>query len=119
MTYYEHDGGRVEVVPELTLKIRTDDDNGDYVKLRPGPEDTEPEAAVGGAAEPSPPARGGSLWYWVKLVVLFICLGLLVAVFLKWVGPFFMDKVCCLSRVCFFLLSLTPSIFVLYSSPFV
>ncbi|KAF7828351.1 transmembrane protein 64 [Senna tora] len=92
MTFNKDDGGKVEVFPELTLRIGTDDSKGDYVKLRPGPAHSEPEAAVGGAAEASPPARGGSVWYWVKLVVLFICLGLLVAVFLKWVGPFFMDK---------------------------
>lgn len=105
MTYYEHDDESVEVVPDLTIKICTGDNNGDYVKLRPGPEDSEPEATLGGAAEPSPPARGRSLWYWVKLVVFLICLGLLIAVFLKWVGPFFMDKVCCLSRMCLFLQS--------------
>lgn len=103
MTHHEDDdGAKVEVLPELTITICTDDSKGEYVKLRPGPEDSEPEVevAVGEAAEePSSPSRGGSLWYWVKLVVLLLCLGLLLAVFFKWVGPFFMDKVCCLSRM--------------------
>ncbi|XP_028762743.1 uncharacterized protein LOC114721098 isoform X1 [Neltuma alba] len=92
MAYYGDDGGRAEVIPELPLRICSDDNNGDYVKLRHGPENAEPATAVGEAAEVSPTGRVGSLWYWVKLLILAVCIGLLVAVFLKWVGPFFMDK---------------------------
>ncbi|KAK2664730.1 hypothetical protein Ddye_003304 [Dipteronia dyeriana] len=90
MTYYEEDN---EVVPELTLRINdgeiTDNNNnninnnGDYVKLR----DFEEEGL-------GSPRRCGcrSMWFWFKLFLLFTCLVLLAGVFLKWVGPFFMDK---------------------------
>ncbi|KAK0588127.1 hypothetical protein LWI29_034767 [Acer saccharum] len=77
-----------EVVPELTLRINggeiTDNNNnGDYVKLR----DFE-EEGIGSPRRCS--CR--SLWFWFKLFSLFTCLVLLAGVFLKWVGPFFMDK---------------------------
>ena len=93
MTYYEEDG--VEVVPELSLRIGGEDNNGvgGYVKLSEGPSDCEEEQAIGVVAEPSSPRTEGCLWKWFKLVVLCIFLALLAAVFIKWVGPFFMDKV--------------------------
>lgn len=84
MTYYEDD----EVVPELTLRIDIDENNnnnkGDYLKLREYEE-----------GEPGSPRRWscGKVWYWVKLVFFLTSVGLLAAVFIKWVGPFFMDKV--------------------------
>ncbi|GMY30142.1 tvp38/tmem64 family membrane protein [Fagus crenata] len=93
MTYYEEDGG--EVVPELKLRIGGEDVNGGYVKLSQGPGDCEEQQAIVGVVvvgEPSSPGRGGFWWKWFKLVVLCIFLGLLAAVFIKWVGPFFMDK---------------------------
>uniref|UniRef100_A0A7N2N1G6 VTT domain-containing protein n=1 Tax=Quercus lobata TaxID=97700 RepID=A0A7N2N1G6_QUELO len=92
MTYYEEDG--VEVVPELSLRIGGEDNNGvgGYVKLSEGPRDCEEEQAIGVVAEPSSPRTEGCLWKWFKLVVLCIFLALLAAVFIKWVGPFFMDK---------------------------
>jgi hypothetical protein len=93
MTYYEEDGG--EVVPELKLRIGGEDVNGGYVKLSQGPGDCEEQQAIVGVVvvgEPSSPGRGGYWWKWFKLVVLCIFLGLLAAVFIKWVGPFFMDK---------------------------
>ncbi|KAI9174028.1 hypothetical protein LWI28_010549 [Acer negundo] len=92
MTYYEEDN---EVVPELTLRINggeitgnnnnnnNNNNNGDYVKLR----DFE-EEGIGSPRRCS--CR--SLWFWFKLFSLFTCLVLLAGVFLKWVGPFFMDK---------------------------
>lgn len=94
MTYREEDGGTDEVVPELCLRVGGDANHGDYVKLKQGPHDREAEEGSGGVGEPSSPTRrGGCLWYWVKLLVLCISLGLLTAVCIKWVGPFFMDKV--------------------------
>lgn len=85
MTYYEDD----EVVPELTLRIDIDENNnnnnkGDYLKLKEYEE-----------GEPGSPRRRscGKVWYWVKLVFFLTSVGLLAAVFIKWVGPFFMDKV--------------------------
>ncbi|XP_031253562.1 transmembrane protein 64-like [Pistacia vera] len=85
MTYYEEEN---EVVPELGVRIDLEENNhnnknGEYVKLRQCEQDG-----------PGSPRRCscGSVWYWVKLGLLLTCLGLLAAVFLKWVGPFFMDK---------------------------
>ena len=91
MTYYENDGGgrREEVVPDVTLTIQSDDSNGDYVKLRANNNDGSPPGA---AAEPSPPTIRAAVWYWVKLVVLFLFLGFLAVVVLVWVGPYFIDK---------------------------
>ncbi|KAL5748600.1 hypothetical protein ACOSQ2_025897 [Xanthoceras sorbifolium] len=89
MTYYEEDN---EVVPELTLRIdgeeininnNNSNNNGDYVKLR----DCE-EEELGSSRRCS--CR--SVWFWFKLSLLFTCLVLLAGVFLKWVGPYFMDK---------------------------
>lgn len=77
----DDDGG---VVPELTLRM------GDYVKLRQ-PAECEEEGF--GDVEPSTPRRRGLIWWWVKVALLCVVLGVLAGVFLKWVGPFFMDKV--------------------------
>ncbi|XP_050226666.1 uncharacterized protein LOC126676492 [Mercurialis annua] len=93
-------------VPHLRLRMEGggvhDDDGddhskGDYVKLRNCEvEVTEEERLVNGVTEGSSFClwgwRGSVVWYWVKLVLLLACLGLLAAVCLKWVGPFFMDK---------------------------
>ncbi|KAJ9706741.1 hypothetical protein PVL29_001957 [Vitis rotundifolia] len=76
----DDDGG---VVPELTLRM------GDYVKLR---QSAECEEEGFGDVEPSTPRRRGLIWWWVKVALLCVVLGVLAGVFLKWVGPFFMDK---------------------------
>lgn len=91
MTYYENDGGgrREEVVPDVSLSIQPEDNNGDFVKLRASPGDGSPP---GEAVESPAPTRGAIVWYWVKLVVLFLCLGFLAVIVLVWVGPYFMDK---------------------------
>lgn len=92
MTYYEEDG-RGEVVPELGLRFGGGGDNGGYVKLTMGPEEFGPaEGGFGGSPEPSSPTNGRSWWYWARFVLLLACGGLLAAVFVKWIGPFFMDK---------------------------
>ncbi|GMN32479.1 hypothetical protein TIFTF001_003703 [Ficus carica] len=92
MTYYEEDG-RGEVVPELGLRFGGGGDNDGYVKLRMGPEECGPaEGGFGGSAEPSSATNGRSWWYWARFVLLLACGGLLAAVFIKWIGPFFMDK---------------------------
>ncbi|XP_057510338.1 uncharacterized protein LOC130792793 [Actinidia eriantha] len=91
MTYYVNDEDDDCVVPEL--KLRIGGDNGDYVKLRES-EDCEPEGFDGGEA-PQPSSSMGRwwwVWWWAKVVVLLIFVGVLAVVFLKWVGPFFMDK---------------------------
>ncbi|XP_019421877.1 PREDICTED: transmembrane protein 64-like [Lupinus angustifolius] len=67
-----------------------DHDNGDYVKLRWDPLESQPEATV---AEFTPAKKGTALWYWVKLVAFLICLIILAFVFFKCVGPFFIEQV--------------------------
>lgn len=94
MKYYKDDGGgggrREEVVPDLTLTIEADDIKGDYIKLRSVSDEGLLTAA---ADEFSPPARRSVVWYWVKMALLFLCLGFLAIAVLKWVGPYLIDKV--------------------------
>lgn len=92
MTYNEEDGHH-EVVPELGLRIGGGDNNGDYVKLRKGPDEFGLEEGFDGSVEPSSPRRRGCFCYWLRFVLLLGLLGLLGGVFVKWVGPFLMDKV--------------------------
>lgn len=94
MTYVVNDEEKDCVVP--LLKPR--DDNGDdCVKL--GVSDDLGEAAGGAqqAASPVFVSRWCCLLWWAKMFVLLIFVGVLAAVFLLWVGPFFMDKVLSLS----------------------
>ena len=93
MTYIGHDQDDDCVVPEL--KLRVGGDNGDYIKLR------EPEDCDTAGGDPQPPCFGGGwcrLFRWAKIVALSILVGVLAAVFLIWVGPFFVDKVLVLSN---------------------
>lgn len=88
MTYYEED----EVVPELKPRLREDDHGVKRVYLNLGERSSaecEPDDSP-----PSPRRKWrGYVWCWVKLALLFSCLGILAGVCLKWVWPFFMDKV--------------------------
>ncbi|XP_010533740.1 PREDICTED: uncharacterized protein LOC104809436 [Tarenaya hassleriana] len=74
-----------ETVPELRLRLE-DTNNGDYVKLR-----GSSDGGDGFLAESSGRSRG-SLLFWVKFIFLFACVGVLAALFIKWVAPFFIDK---------------------------
>ncbi|KAB2038990.1 hypothetical protein ES319_D03G181900v1 [Gossypium barbadense] len=90
----DDEGG--EVVPELKLRVEGDDDvNEKRVSLRQRLlEECEAEENNSLLKEPGFSSQSRrSIWYWIKLGILLTFLGLLVAVFLKWVGPFFMDKV--------------------------
>ncbi|EEF51030.1 transmembrane protein 64 [Ricinus communis] len=95
---YNNNNDDDDGVPHLRTTTETgnhDEDNikGDYVKL--GDCEVEEERLVGvieGSSFCLWKWRGSVVWYWFKLALLFTCLGLLAAVFLKWVGPFFMDK---------------------------
>ncbi|MED6168184.1 hypothetical protein PIB30_009686 [Stylosanthes scabra] len=96
MTYYENDGGaggcqREEVVPVLTITVQSDDINGDYLKLKDGPNGDDSTVATVVVESPAP-SRRSAVWYWAKMVLLFLCLGFLAVVVLKWVGPYFIDK---------------------------
>lgn len=98
----------VEVIPAPLLGLEREEDlKGNYVKL--GGDELEKEEKNGffggggcncmGASssglgyEGKSSSRCWSLWWWAKLVLLLIFVGVLAVVFLKWVGPFFMDKV--------------------------
>ncbi|XP_022719651.1 transmembrane protein 64-like [Durio zibethinus] len=87
-----------EVVPELKLRIEGDDDdddvNGKRVNLRQRLlEECEVEERDLSLKESAFSSIGRkSVWYWIKLGILITFIGLLAAVFLKWLGPFFIDK---------------------------
>lgn len=94
---YDEEGG---MVPKLKQRIE-EDTKGNYVILR------ESEEGFDGAGGAQSPSIGigvrrwwWSVWWWVKLVLLLSFLGILVAVFIKWVGPFFMEKVFLLNLLC-------------------
>ncbi|KAL2543514.1 SNARE associated Golgi protein family [Forsythia ovata] len=71
---------------------------GDYVKLEEGVDGgtcREVGSSSSGCCGESGGGSGGwlwSFWWWAKLVLVVAFLGVLGAVFFKWVGPFFMDK---------------------------
>ncbi|XWS49018.1 hypothetical protein CRYUN_Cryun13aG0127600 [Craigia yunnanensis] len=85
-----------EVVPELKLRVEGDYDdvNGKMVNLRHRLlEECEAEKRdllLKESAFSSLWRR--SIWHWIKLGILITFIGLLAAVVLKWIGPFFMDK---------------------------
>lgn len=76
----------------------------DYVKLEEGGADggahwqaeTSTSGCCGGGGGGVDTGGGEwwwSYWWWAKLVLVVLFVGVLGAVFFKWVGPFFMDKV--------------------------
>ncbi|XP_019172628.1 PREDICTED: transmembrane protein 64-like [Ipomoea nil] len=82
-----------------------DRDEAYYVKLRNDELEESSGDCIGGDGSTSSQAaeavvavgcevggRWWSFWWWAKLLLLLIFLGVLAAVFLIWVGPFFMDK---------------------------
>lgn len=95
MTYHVNDDEVDCVVPEL--KLRALGDHGDYVKLKDS-DDCVLDGFDGGGTQQQPPpsprfiGRWWCFWWWAKMVVVLIFVGVLAAVFLIWVGPFFMDK---------------------------
>lgn len=78
MTY---DDGE-EVVPELTLVMG--DGKGNYVKLKDCEANTEEPSSSSG--------NGWTVWWWVKVFLLLVCAVVVAGVFLKWIGPYLMDK---------------------------
>lgn len=92
-----------EVVPELKVRVEgddyDDDVNGKRVTLRQrllGECEAEERDLLlkDSSSSSSSSIWRRSIWYWIKLGILIAFIGLLSAVFLKWVGPFLMDKVC-------------------------
>ncbi|KAI5312382.1 hypothetical protein L3X38_041555 [Prunus dulcis] len=64
--------------------IGGEDDKGDYVKLRGDDGDCGPAEGFEGLVEPSFSKKLVSLWYWIRLVLLVMCLVLLAGGFVKW-----------------------------------
>lgn len=73
-----------------------------YVKLEDGGARCQAETSTSGCCggDDEEGAAGGvgggwlwSLWWWAKLVLVVLFVAVLGAVFFKWIGPFFMDKV--------------------------
>lgn len=91
----------------VAAKRPGEDRNGAYyVKLRNDALEESSGDCIGGDGSTSSEAaeavvavgcevggRWWSFWWWAKLLLLLVFLGVLAAVFLIWVGPFFMDKV--------------------------
>ncbi|TYI70323.1 hypothetical protein E1A91_D08G213300v1 [Gossypium mustelinum] len=98
MTFYDgnSNGEGGEVMPELKVRVEGDDNgvNGKRVTLRQRLlEECEAEERYLLVKEPAfSRIQRRSIWFWVKLGVLFTFIGLLAAVFFRWVGPFLMDK---------------------------
>lgn len=95
----DEEEGLVVVMPAPLLGLAKEDLKGDYVKLGGGDDLGEDNRFVAGCMSASSSElsyegnnRCWSLWWWAKLVLVLIFVGVLAAVFLKWVGPFFMDK---------------------------
>ncbi|XP_010540203.1 PREDICTED: uncharacterized protein LOC104814056 [Tarenaya hassleriana] len=97
MTYREDD----EAIPELRVRVENEDDGkGHFVKLGESPQEAEQEEEEGeeqGQRASSPCSssscrRRRSVWFWVKLVLLFAFLGSLTVAVLKWIAPLIMDK---------------------------
>ncbi|KAM7531198.1 hypothetical protein LguiB_034608 [Lonicera macranthoides] len=86
---YDEEGG---MMPKLKQMIE-EDTKGNYVILK---ESDEGFDGASGAQISSIGIRvrrlWWSVWWWVKLVLLLSFFGILVVVFIKWVGPFFMNK---------------------------
>ncbi|MBA0709782.1 hypothetical protein Golax_024803, partial [Gossypium laxum] len=82
-------------MPELKVRVEGDDNgvNGKRVTLRQRLlEECEAEERYLLVKEPAFSCiQRRSIWFWVKLGVLFTFIGLLAAVFFRWVGPFLMD----------------------------
>ncbi|KAL9246777.1 hypothetical protein vseg_020270 [Gypsophila vaccaria] len=83
-------------VPELTLRIA--DKSGDYVALfdeeAASSSSSEDGCIIGMSSAPSSPrvVRCRFVCKWIKLFLLFVFLGGLAFVSVKWLGPFLMDK---------------------------
>ncbi|KAE8727729.1 hypothetical protein F3Y22_tig00005406pilonHSYRG00503 [Hibiscus syriacus] len=97
MTFYDEsinsEGG--EVAPELKLRVEGDDGvNGKGENLRRRLlEECEADERDLSVQEPAfCSLQRRSIWFWIKLGILFTFIGLLAAVFFKWAGPFLMDK---------------------------
>ncbi|XP_039031967.1 Golgi apparatus membrane protein tvp38-like isoform X2 [Hibiscus syriacus] len=96
MTFYNDNDEGGDEVPELKLRVEGDDDDVNAKRqtlrqrLLEESESEENDSWLKDLGFSFLLRR--SIWEWIKLGILLIIVGLLAAVFLKWVGPFFMDK---------------------------
>lgn len=82
-------------VAQLSLKI--EDPHGEYVNLREAEVQNVDDMdiyndGVGESGSGMSSNRCWLVWWWARLIILLIFVGLLAAVFIKWVGPFVMNK---------------------------
>jgi len=93
MTYVVNDGEKDIVVPLLKPRVNNGDD---YVELGVSDDCEADDFGGGGGPQQAPSPVFVSKWccffWWAKMAVLLIFAGVLGAVFLIWIGPFFMDK---------------------------
>lgn len=84
----------VNVEEVRQIEVNIDDLKGDYVIMRESEGQIgESEEVTGSNSMMMTISRWWCLiWWWAKLILLVLFLGVLAAVFFKWVGPFFMDK---------------------------
>lgn len=109
---YDGGGGDEGGVPELRLSLV--DAGGDYLKLPQCDGSVPPigvpvmtmvddDGELTVLVEPSTPKiRCRFLRKWVKMVLLFLFIAVLAVVFIKWIGPFVMEKVSSSSPYPFF-----------------
>lgn len=81
------------------LSLRIEDPKGEYVNLIETDVENVDEFnnncnGVGDSGLVLRSSRCWLVWWWARLIILLIFVGLLAAVFFKWVGPFVMNKVC-------------------------
>lgn len=81
------------------LSLRIEDPKGDYVNLSEAEVQNVDDMdicndVVGESGSVMSSDRCWLVWWWARLIILLIFVGLLAAVFFKWVGPFVMNKVC-------------------------
>ena len=111
MTYEVNveEGGQIEV--------NIDELKGEYVNMREVEgQHGQSEGGVGSNSDSMMMTSGRwwcLIWWWAKLILLILFLGVLAAVFFKWVGPFFMDKVFIYS-VSFILVQFSLVLYVLF-----
>lgn len=76
------------------LSLRIDDPNGEYVNLKEAEVQIVDDFnnGLGDSDLVVRSSRCGLVWWWARLIILLIFVGVLAAVFFKWVGPFVMDK---------------------------
>ncbi|MQM11062.1 hypothetical protein Taro_043961 [Colocasia esculenta] len=85
-------GQLVEDIIAPDVKVRMPDANGNYVRLGERPGELESDG-IDGLVGCCASARWGSVYWWLKVVLLCICLLAVAAACVFWIGPVVIDKV--------------------------